>query len=295
MLKVRERFVSDSDIKTLYQNKEIRLQADTTPVNAHIILRSEVDTKRTAVVRHIGEGKYIAVTNHGKINIGNISPRDAHQLSFMDSLLNESILINVGVGSAGTGKTTMALAYALDQFLYHQKTIHLTKPTTFVGSGNAFGPVPGDISEKFDPYLESYYIILEKMIDKRDSYQFKQMKQNGDLKFTPIALARGCTYDNATFIIDEAQNLSWHELNSIISRMGENTKCIILGDLKQIDIDTPEEEVGLYQLLHSQVYQQSAITSGIELTTQYRSPITQLVADVHEELRQQQKEKRQSS
>ena len=202
-------------------------------------------------------------------------------------MCDPDILINVAYGSAGTGKTTLALAYAADRYLKTGAKIQLTKPTAFVGDGKAFGPVPGDIEEKYAPYLESFYIVLKKIFGKDSKDYFEQMKKKGDLKFTPIAFARGTTYDNATFIIDEAQNLTWHELNSIVSRMGENTKCILLGDLKQIDIKLPYKETGMYQMLNTKIFQESPITSAIELASQYRSPITQLIAEVHDELRKE--------
>lgn len=285
MLTVTERRVNEEVIQTLYAKKEVQLENDGEAVNSHVVLRSLMNDKHTALARYDGQNKYVSLVRNGKININGISPRDANQTSFLDSLLNKNILLSVGVGSAGTGKTTMALAYAAEKYLMEDKVIHLTKPTTFIGDGNAFGPVPGDIQEKYDPYLQSYYIVLKKIFGEKDEFYFKQMKLKNHLQFTPIALARGCTYENATFIIDEAQNLSWHELNSIISRMGEGTKCIVLGDLKQIDIDVPLESTGLYQLLHSEAFRTSGITSGVEMLAQYRSPITQLIADVHEELR----------
>lgn len=285
MLTIQERYVNEEVIQTLYATHKIKLSdVNDIPVNAHLVLRSNSNLKSTAVVKHEGEGNCVSIHKNGKININGVAPRDVQQTSFMDSLLNPDILLTIGIGSAGTGKTTMAMAYAAEQYLMGGKVIQLTKPTTLIGNGKAFGPVPGDISEKFDPYLESYYIVLKKIFGDDKRY-FEQMKKNEHLKFTPIALARGSTYDNATFIIDEAQNLSWHELNSIISRMGENTKCIVLGDLKQVDINVPLHETGLYQLVNSDAFKRSKITSAVELKTQYRSPITQLIADVHEELR----------
>lgn len=291
MLTVKERYVEDTVIQTLYKNKVVNIESDNDAVNAHVIFRSNLNSKSTALARHLGDGTYTTLI-HQKKNVATngIVPRDAHQVSLMDSILNPDILLSVGIGSAGTGKTTMALAYAAQQYIDHGKIIQLTKPTSFIGSGNAFGPVPGNVQEKYDPYLQSYYIVLEKIFGK-DTQYFKKMMENEDLQFTPIALARGCTFENATFIIDEAQNLTWHELNSIISRMGEGTKCIALGDLKQVDVDIALEDTGLAQLVNSETFRNSAITSGVELITQYRSPITQLIAEVHEEIRDNRQEK----
>ncbi len=107
------------------------------------------------------------------------------------------------------------------------------------------------------------------------------MKQREELQYVPVELVRGCTFDNGTFILDEAQNLDWHELNTIISRMGRGTKMIILGDLDQIDTGAHPTQTGLYKLITSQPFRDSHIGSAMKLQTQYRSPITQLVADVN--------------
>lgn len=287
MLNIQEHLVDETLIQTLYHSNQISYGLDEHAINSYHIFRSNVNSKQTAMARYTGDGIFKSLSNNGKININSIMPKDANQAAFMDSFLQKDILLSVGVGSAGTGKTTMALAYAAQEYLLNQKVIHLTKPTVMIGNSKAFGAVPGDIQEKYAPYLSSYYIVLEKIFGKNGSSYIEGMKKKNHIQYTPIALARGCTYENCTFIIDEAQNLDWHELNSIISRMGENTKCIILGDLNQVDTKTAKHRTGLYQLLHTDAFANSKIASAIELKTQYRSPITQLVADIHEELAKQ--------
>jgi len=111
------------------------------------------------------------------------------------------------------------------------------------------------------------------------------MKQKKDIEFIPVELARGCTFENCTFILDEAQNLDWHELNTIVSRMGEGTKMIILGDLNQIDTKSSKENTGLAKLVESDPFFYSDLCSLTLLQTQYRSPITQLIAEVDEFIR----------
>lgn len=285
MLTILERYVDDSKIQDIYNQgyTEVELTEEQA-IQSYAIFRSHSNPKSTALVRHVGEGKYRRLEDSNSQFKSSITPRDSKQAAFADSLGTPEILLSIAIGPAGTGKTTLAMAHAAQRHL-EGKRICLTKPTSMVGKGKAFGPVPGDIGEKYAPYLASYEIVLQKILG--DRHYVDRMKETKKLEYLPIELVRGCTFEDCTFIIDEAQNLSWHELNTVISRMGEGTELIILGDLNQIDTRSTKQNTGLYQLVHSKAFRRSKITSGMGLTTQYRSPITQLVADIDEELRKE--------
>ena len=291
MLGIHKEFVSSEVISQAYSKDIIFLKSLTgLPKNNYVLLRSNIDNQSTALVRHIGEGRCVVI-DHSKLQHSKLEPRDAQQTVFSDSLMNEDILLNLCVGTAGTGKTTLALSYAAHAFVEHQRRILLCKPTVLVGKSSAFGPVPGDVQEKYDPYLQSYKIVLKKILTNNSDSYIDRMIQKGDIQFIPLEYARGSTFDNCTFILDEAQNLSWHEVNTIVSRLGENSKMIILGDLKQIDTGLHYKATGLHKMISSNAFQNSEISSSIELITQYRSPVTQLVAEINEEINEH-KEKR---
>jgi len=116
------------------------------------------------------------------------------------------------------------------------------------------------------------------------------MVKRKDLQYLPVELSRGATYDNCTFVLDEAQNFSWLELLTIISRIGENSKMIVLGDLQQIDTDDYYDETGLWKLVNSKAFKESSLTSYVQLETQYRSKITKLITEVDNELREKRHE-----
>lgn len=273
--------VARMTIDELYERRLVEINTGLdVATNDYLLFTSEENPKHTCLARHRGNQRWSPIPSRTPTLQG-ITPRDRYQRSFVDSLDDSNILLSVATGSAGTGKTTLAMAYALTRHVTDSSKIVLAKPTSTVGRGRAFGPVPGDIGEKYAPYLASYDIILKKLCGgDRGAPYVETMKSKGHLEFVPVELARGCTFDNATFILDEAQNLSWHELNTIISRMGEKTKMIVLGDLYQIDERMRAHETGLYKLLHAPAFRNSEISSSIGLQTQYRSPITQLVADV---------------
>lgn len=277
--------VDDLDIETLYAKGSVDLLEDNLPTNSYHNLISLADPQKTALVRHKQNGTFVRLQSK-RPQCQGIGPKDARQAGFLDSLLVPEILVSVGLGAAGTGKTTLALAYALQQYEKQKRNIFLTKPASFVGSAKAFGPVPGDAKEKYAPFLDSYMIVLKKILGEKSGPYLDLMVRQEELRFIPVEYARGCTFENCTFIIDEAQNLTWHELNTLVSRVGDNSKLIVLGDLNQIDIKVPATQTGLYQFANSKHFRSSPICSVSHLTHQYRSRITELVTEIDRELRE---------
>lgn len=285
MLTVKELCVPSEVIQKLHSSKHVQVDVDyIPPINSYFVFRSSLNPKSTAIAKHNGNKVFTKVTTSWSDRIS-INPKDVCQTSFLDSLMDPNVLLNVGIGAAGTGKTTMALAFATWNYLENQKPILMSKPTSMVGKGRAFGPVPGDVQDKYAPYLSSYKIVLKKMFGSNSSSYLDRMQQRGHIEYVPIELARGCTYEDCTFILDEVQNLDWHELNTIVSRMGEGTTLIMLGDPFQIDTKMTRAETGISKLLNSKAFQRSSLTSAIELKNQYRSPICALVAEVDKEIR----------
>jgi PhoH-like ATPase len=276
---VKEILVPSYFVESLYDKRRICIETVYIPVNSCVIFRSEMNEKHTAFARHLGNGEFVLAG--GTYKLGSITTRDAHQSAFAEALLNETILVNIALGAAGTGKSSLALSYAFDQYLSQKKKIILCKPAIMVGQGKAFGAVPGSFEEKYAPYLASFEIVLKKILGNKADNYLKQMIDNKDLEFIPLELTRGCTYENCTFLIDEAQNTTWPEMNTLLSRMGENSKFIALGDLNQIDIKVPLNQTGLYTIADSTPFLESPISSIVELKTQYRSAICQLATEIH--------------
>jgi len=206
----------------------------------------------------------------------------------VDSFVDDSVLLAVGLGAAGTGKTTLALAYAIGQQQKQGSTVYMTKPVVLVhgddSNHEAFGPVPGGVDEKFAPHLASYRIVLTKVLGKNSKDYIAVMERKGDLQFLPLEYTRGCTFENCTFICDEAQNLSWHQIKSLVSRIGQGGKIILLGDLEQIDTGLSVRDTGLWKLIHSDAFADSTVTSGMMVTKQYRGPLPELISQVDKEL-----------
>lgn len=268
-------------------------------LNINLLQEIELETKQLLIIeRSVGKNiyrlligpnkKFLCLQNdsqfkpiHTKKKKSLIQPKDSRQSSFFHSLYeNEEILLSVCLGQAGTGKTSIALSYALDNLTAINKRIVLSKPTYKIGKTGAFGPVPGDIDQKYAPYLNSYKIAMKKLLGTKSESYINYMIENKSIDFQPIEFVRGNTYENCTFVLDEAQNLGWHELKSVISRIGQDTKLIILGDLYQKDISFRNNICGVEKLITSKTFQNTNISTQIELTKQYRGPLADLVYNI---------------
>ena len=173
-----------------------------------------------------------------KVSAYKIAPRNAEQAFALDALLNPAVSLITLQGVAGTGKTLLSLAAALEQRReYHQ--IYLARPVVPL-SNKDIGYLPGDIKSKLNPYMEPLWDNLKYIKNQFDEKEkeFKQlteMVENEKLAVCPLAYTRGRSLSNVFFIVDEAQNLTPHEVKTIISRAGENTKIVFTGDVFQID------------------------------------------------------------
>ena len=283
---VSELFVPSSSIDEIYKNGEINFPKDlfSPQVNKGFILKSVEDKQKTALVRATSSKTLIKISISKNFEMSGLRPRDAKQRFFVDELLSDEIKVSIGLGSAGTGKTTVAIAYALKQLFEHQKAIHLCKPTALVGEmSETFGPVPGDVQEKYAPHTAHFKIVMQKLLGDRAAEYIELLLKKKQIQFTPAEYVRGCTFDNCTFIVDEVQNFTWHELKSIASRMGQDTKLIMIGDPYQIDRNFSLQESGIYTMLSSKAFQESSLTGCTYLTEQYRGPIPALITDIDNE------------
>lgn len=167
-----------------------------------------------------------------------IQPRNAEQTFAMHAILNPNIKLVAIHGVAGTGKTLIALAAALEQ-RRNFKQIYLARPIVPL-SNKDIGYLPGDIKSKIDPYMQPLWdnlkFIQYQYNESEPEYKhITQMLDSEKLMITPLAYIRGRSLSDVIFIVDEAQNLTPHEIKTIITRAGENSKFIFTGDIKQID------------------------------------------------------------
>ncbi|MFO8129571.1 MAG: PhoH family protein [Bacteroidales bacterium] len=167
-----------------------------------------------------------------------IVPRNAEQVFALHAITNPKVKLVTMQGIAGTGKTLLALAGALEQ-KKNFKQIYLARPIVPL-SNKDIGYLPGDIKSKLNPYMEPLWDnlkFIQNQFGEKDK-EYKKIQDSVDsekLLITPLAYIRGRSISNVCFIVDEAQNLTPHEVKTIITRAGENTKIIFTGDIYQID------------------------------------------------------------
>lgn len=172
----------------------------------------------------IGDG--ICVTATGKI----VRPRTVGQKKYTDGIKKNTIVM--GIGPAGTGKTYLAVAMAAKAFKAHEVSkIILTRPA--VEAGEKLGFLPGDLQDKVDPYLRPLYDGLFEMFGADN---FSKLMEKGIVEVAPLAYMRGRTLDNAFIILDEAQNTTSEQIKMFLTRLGNESKMVITGDVTQIDL-----------------------------------------------------------
>ncbi len=173
-----------------------------------------------------------------KIAAYGIRPRNAEQTFALHALLNPEIQLVTMQGVAGTGKTLLALAAAIEQKRNYLQ-IYLARPIVPL-SNKDIGYLPGDINSKINPFMEPLYDnlkFIQSQYNEHDKefHKINDLTQSEKLVITPLAYIRGRSLSNIFFIVDEAQNLTPHEVKTIITRAGEGTKIVFTGDVFQID------------------------------------------------------------
>lgn len=210
LIKIRskKRNLSIDDIDKLFEQEESNLNRDNNNELGNI------------------DNNVIVYGNGGKV----IKARTTNQLKLIEEYKNNDLIF--AVGPAGTGKTYTAIALAVKALKNREvKKLILTRPA--VEAGERLGFLPGDLKEKLDPYLQPLYDALLDMIPPQ---KLKLLIEDGTIQIAPLAYMRGRTLESAFVILDEAQNTSLGQLKMFLTRMGNNAKFIVTGDVTQIDL-----------------------------------------------------------
>lgn len=170
-------------------------------------------------------------------------PKTKNQKEFINALASNQIIF--ASGPAGTGKTFLAVAYALEEVFSGRKNkIVMTRPV--VEAGESLGFLPGDLSQKLNPYLRPLYDAMDLLLNPQ---QIKRLEENGTIEIAPLAYMRGRSLNNSVVILDEAQNTTSGQMRMFLTRIGESSTAVITGDPTQIDLPKKSES-GFTEAMH---------------------------------------------
>jgi PhoH-like ATPase len=234
--------VDASIIQTFYKKSEVKLDDDTLNPNEFVILKDKSNPEQFVYGIYEAVEKVVQALEPNSEGIWGIYPRNIEQTFALEALLDDDIKLVTLSGGAGTGKTLLAIAAGLskctDEDEYHKLLV--SRPIFPLGKDIGF--LPGDLDEKLNPWMQPIFDNLELLLSggsaakhKRFTKNYQELINQGMLAIEPLTYIRGRSLPNQFFIVDEAQNLTPHEIKTILTRAGEGTKVVLTGDPFQID------------------------------------------------------------
>jgi PhoH-like ATPase len=274
--------VDDEFIDRFYANESLELpeKKDKLFPNQYLMLTSSSNNKKTALAKFVGPNQPLArLTNLGKKGVFNIKPKNKEQNFALDLLMNPDIPLVSIVGKAGCGKTMLAIAAGLEQTIgLDSKYTRLIVSRPVQPLGKDIGFLPGTLEEKMAPWLRPIQDNLQFLMGN-DKVTLEMYMQKGVIEVEAITYIRGRSIANAYIIIDEAQNLSMHEIKTIITRAGEGSKVVLTGDIEQIDnVYVDELTNGL--TIAAEKFKNSNLAGHVTLLNGERSALASLASKI---------------
>jgi PhoH-like ATPase len=274
--------VDDEFIDRFYANESLELpeKKDKLFPNQYLMLTSSSNNKKTALAKFVGPNQPLArLANLGKKGVFNIKPKNKEQNFALDLLMNPDIPLVSIVGKAGCGKTMLAIAAGLEQTIgLDSKYTRLIVSRPVQPLGKDIGFLPGTLEEKMAPWLRPIQDNLQFLMGN-DKVTLEMYMQKGVIEVEAITYIRGRSIANAYIIIDEAQNLSMHEIKTIITRAGEGSKVVLTGDIEQIDnVYVDELTNGL--TIAAEKFKNSNLAGHVTLLSGERSALASLASKI---------------
>lgn len=254
--------------------------------NSYVCLRDKGNPSRTALGRMRTEDGHarVAPIDPFKQGIWGIRPKNREQHFALDALLDDKIKLVTLVGKAGSGKTLLAIAAGLAKTTEENVYQRLLVSRPIFPLGKDIGYLPGDVEEKLNPWMQPIFDNVEFLMgltqkDKRRGRSYKELLDMGMMQIEPLTYIRGRSIPSQYMIVDEAQNLTPHEVKTIISRAGEGTKIVLTGDPYQID--NPYVDQTNNGLVHTvNRFKTERIAAHVTLVKGERSELAEIAANV---------------
>jgi PhoH-like ATPase len=283
----REIEVPGATVDAFYQDGGIAAPVDGLFPNEYLLLKDDQNPGHTALARWDGAAKKAVPVKKMREGVWGIRPRNKEQHYALDLLLNDDIKLVTLVGKAGTGKTLVAIAAGLQKVVEETSYNKLLVSRPVYPLGRDIGFLPGDIEEKLNPWMQPIYDNVEFLLgfgkdggkDKKEGRSATEMMELGYVEIEPLTYIRGRSIPNQFMIVDEAQNLTPHEVKTIITRVGDGTKMVLTGDPYQIDnpyVDSGNN--GLTTVVER--FKNEPIAGHVTLTRGERSALAELASNI---------------
>lgn len=272
--------VKPEQIDRFYQEKKLALDVKLYG-NQYVILKNSANENHSAIGRYSLKEKAVIPLINPPDSIWGITARNVEQSFALDALLNDECMMVSLVGKAGTGKTLLAIAAGLYKTLDEGRYQKLLVSRPIFPMGRDIGYLPGDIEQKLNPWMQPIFDNVEFLMgsDKKAAGRAQELINQGMLNIEPLTYIRGRSIPKQYLIVDEAQNLTPHEIKTIITRAGSGTKIVLTGDVYQID--NPYVDSANSGLTHAvERFKGQEIAAHITLTKGERSALAELAANI---------------
>ena len=258
---------------------------DPPPPNEFVVLRDRDNAQHSAVGKYNAARQgYVPLIKFPKEGVWGIRPRNKEQSFALDLLLNDEVRLVTIVGKAGTGKTLLAIAAGLQKTMEENVYQKLLVSRPIFPLGRDIGYLPGDVEEKLNPWMQPIFDNVEYLMnlsrsEKKQGRGYHELMDLGILEIEPLTYIRGRSIPNQYIIVDEAQNLTPHEVKTIITRVGDGTKIVLTGDPYQID--NPYVDQTNNGLIHvANRFKTERLAGHITMHKGERSPLAELAANL---------------
>jgi PhoH-like ATPase len=273
--------LTPEQIDQFYRSKKLEYTATKLLANQYVIMKDKSNPNHSAIGRFSFQDQALVPLNSPDHSIWGIHGRNVEQSFALDCLLNDEILFVSLVGKAGTGKTMLAIAAGLHKTLEESKFQRLLVSRPIFPMGRDIGFLPGDIEQKLNPWMQPIFDNVEFLMgaDKKAAGRAQELINQGMLNIEPLTYIRGRSIPKQYLIVDEAQNLTPHEIKTIVTRAGSGTKVVLTGDIYQIDnpyVDSANS--GLTYAVER--FKGHPIAAHVTLTKGERSELAELAANI---------------
>jgi PhoH-like ATPase len=285
---VSEVDVSAEQVNDFYASGSIPwapAEGEPPPPNAFVVIRDKANPQHSAVGKYsAAKQAFVQLIKTPKEGVWGIRPRNKEQSFALDLLLNDEVRLVTVVGKAGTGTTLLAIAAGLQKTMEDGVYQKLLVSRPIFPLGRDIGYLPGSVEEKLNPWMQPIFDNVEYLMnlsrsEKKSGRGYHELLDLGILEIEPLTYIRGRSIPNQFMIVDEAQNLTPHEVKTIITRVGDGTKIVLTGDPYQIDNPYVDQtNNGLIHVVNR--FKQERLAGHVTMSKGERSPLAELAANL---------------